>query len=99
LGERLAFESSPARRRMLAHQREVAADTLRRFGALEERAAALTNRLIYLQYVFNTLLGQALVRHAPLDEPALAQLEGAVDALNNDLAVSHEVEAELARLR
>lgn len=98
LGERLMFEASPARRRLLERQRAATAERLRRFAALEDDAAALTNRLIRLQYVFNTLLGHALVRRAPLDETALEQLEGAVGALRDDLAVAREVDAELGRL-
>jgi len=99
LGERLAIEREPSRRGSLERARHAVAEKLRHFSDLEDRAAALTNRLIYLQYVFNTLLGRAVVLRAPLDAAALEVLEEAAAALRSDLAVSREVEAELARLR
>jgi eukaryotic-like serine/threonine-protein kinase len=68
------------------------------YYAIEEKYAALTNRLIQLQYVFNRLVGNELALRSPVDEQSRAILSDCAANLRADLAVSREVQAELDRL-
>ena len=96
--ERAAAEPDDERRDLLRQSAEEAGSRLRRFYHLDEKRGALRGRLIHLQYAFNTLLGKALVFHAPLGASEARELEAAVSDLERDLAVSKEVRKELGAL-
>ncbi len=96
--ERAAAEPDAERREVLRRSAEAAGERLRRFYRLDEKHGALRGRLIHLQYTFNTLLGKALVFHAPLGGSEARELEAAVSELERDLAVSKEVRRELREL-
>ncbi len=98
LEKRVRNESDPGGREALLREAEAVAGKLRRYYELDAKHAALSRRLIHLQYAFNTLLGKSLVFHAPLGEIEVRELESAIRDLEQDLAVSHELRQALGEL-
>ncbi len=82
----------------LVERREELGNEIAAACALEEKHSRLTNRLVHLQYVFNSLLGRLLVLQAPLQEPERELLEGAVRDLAGDIELSRAIHAELGAL-
>jgi serine/threonine protein kinase len=81
----------------LAVAADEVAEEIRQLTGLEERYSALTNKLVYLQYVFNTLLGRVVVLGGALHAHEGELLNECVDALANDLQLSRELHTELER--
>jgi len=97
LPERLEREPQATRRTALLQRRSMLAACIRDFCMLEERQSGLVHKLVHLQYVFNTLVGKALVLRAALDASDAALLDDALQRLGDDAAASREIRTELER--
>ncbi len=80
-------------------RQERAGGALRAHYLLEEKVTALHNRLIFLHYVFNRLVGRALAQQAPLDQSATDMLAECVRGLERDLPLAREVCKEIEGFR
>jgi hypothetical protein len=98
LDEQLAVEPDGPRREQLRRRRAACASALEHVYALQDSYGALSNRLVHLQAVFNTLLGKAIVLRQPLDAHENALLDGCLESLQSDLGVARQVHADLRRV-
>lgn len=88
-------DTDPNRRAWLTMQREATRSILETRAALEDRRAALVNRLIYLQYLFNRMLGRVLVLRSPFDQQDLELIATCSEDLLRELSVARRVHQEL----
>jgi len=98
LSEQAESETDPHRKAQLRQRRDAFAARLQDSYGLEDKYAALMNKLIRLHYVFNTLLGKALVSRLPLDAADAQLLADCLHSLRDDVKIRREVEAELAKV-
>jgi hypothetical protein len=98
LESQIAAEENPAQRAALEERRQPLHEEVSAYFALEEKHAALTNKLVALQSLFNRLLGRLLVYQVAIDRESQELLVTSMRTLKEDVALSREIEAELARL-
>jgi hypothetical protein len=98
LSEQLAVEEDPSRRELLRRRLAACTAELEAVYALQDAHARLSNRLVHLHAVFNTLLGKALVLRLPLEAAETALLDDCLANLRTDLQVAAEVRTELRRV-
>lgn len=91
-------ETDPVRRDQLRHRRQAVASKLEQSSALGDQHAALMNKLIYLQYVFNTLLGKVVVSRLPLESYDADLLDGCLRSLREEVGIRRQVETELSKV-
>lgn len=89
------WETDSTRRADLRLRREAARAILEARNALEDRRTALVNRLIYLQYVFNRMLGRALVLRSPFDQQDFDLIASCSEDLLRELSIARQVHQEL----
>ncbi|MFI5365281.1 MAG: protein kinase [Candidatus Binatia bacterium] len=98
LESQVRADEDPTQRAALTERRQRLREEVASYLAVEEKYGALLNKLVALQALFNRLLGRLLVFHAPIDRAGQDLLISHIRQLKEDLTVSREVQAELARL-
>ena len=98
LESQITAEEDPAQRAALEERRQPLHEEVSAYFALEEKHGALTNKLVALQSLFNRLLGRLLVYQVAIDRESQQLLVTSMRTLKEDVALSREIEAELARL-
>ena len=98
LENQIDTEDDPVQRAALEERRQPLHEEISAYVALEEKHSALTNKLVALQSLFNRLLGRLLVYQVSIDRESQDLLASNLRALKEDLVLSREVGAELARL-
>ena len=91
-----ATHSSPEERNEHEIRASEAAAWLRSYHELDQKKARLNVRLIHLQYVFDSMLGRALVLQATLGQVEAQYLESSITALRRDVTICREIRQELA---
>jgi serine/threonine protein kinase len=97
LRQRRRRERDPERAAALGVDADTLAEEIRQLTGLEERYSALTNKLVHLQSVFNTLLGRVVVLRGAVDAVETEMLQRCTEALDGDLRLSRALHAELER--